>query len=124
MLVPLQDWELEGMREAADESLLTSTADLQRRNPTSTPSGGQVDGYALLSTIACRLEENPIRNEEKELGAGQKAESWWTVHLSWNVDVQVSDRFIIDGEVYQVTETEGKRSQSLIQNVKCRKVRV
>lgn len=124
MLVPITDWELDGMREAAEEVLLTSLADVHRRNPTSTPSGGQVEGYALLQTVACRLEENPIRNEEKELGAGQKAESWWTVHLAWDFDVEVSDQFHIDGEVYQVTETEGKRSQSTIQNVKCRKVRV
>lgn len=123
-ILPLQTWELTSMRGAVSDVLLTDSAAIYRRSPSSTGSGGQTDGYALWQTVPCRLEENPIRNEEKQMGAGQKAESWWLVSLAFDLEVRVSDRYVIAGDTYEVTETEGKRTQSTIQNVKCQKLRV
>ena len=122
--LPLQSWELALMRDAVGDQLFTDTVAIHRRTPVSTATGGQTEGYVVWQTVLGRLEENPIRNEEKALGAGQKAESWWIVSLAYDLEVRVSDRYIINGQTYEVTETEGARSQSTVQNVKCRKVRV
>ena len=120
---PLQSWELGNMRTSAETVLLVQTATHLRRSPAATASGGQTEGYASIGTRSVRLEEQPIRNQEKELGGGQKAESWWVVSLAYNVSVLTTDRFTIDGFTYHVTETEAARGDSTIQNCRCYRVR-
>lgn len=87
------------------QTLVTSSLDLtcviQRKTPTRTAEGYQIDGYATIATTVCNLAEPPTLMMQ-QYASRIAAEVTWQVRLPYNTDVQADDQLIVSGSTLRV----------------------
>jgi hypothetical protein len=121
MELPIQQWELDGLRTSFENTLMRTTAQWQRPVYEKT-KGGQSRTYVALNNISVTLEPATTTSREITSGDGQKAETWWELTCGALLIVQSNDRFIINGNVYEAVDGDGDPTTPFTNVVRCRRL--
>ncbi len=118
---PIQDWELTNLRAAFENTLMRTTAQWQRPVYEKT-KGGEARSYVALANIPCCVDQATTFSRKIQSGDGQKSETWWEITVAAELQVQPTDRFIINGNVYEAFEGDGDPTNAFTNVVRCRRL--
>lgn len=104
--------ELASIRAASAE-WFPNTAYVLRNSGTQNAIGGQIASWGTIGTITCRVREDGQGNEVDGVAqSGLVADQEWEIVVSYDDDVTVEDRLVIDGNTYHVTGSSSGRSSA------------
>lgn len=127
-MLPVQAWELDSARSEWSTVLLTIPTQHRRPVVARTASGGQSRTYTVLEVVNCYVEPGyPGEPHDTKEADGQVAQTFWSVSVPFDVDVQKDDQFIIHGLVYEVVDTDASDDPDLtievVQLVRCQRLK-
>lgn len=91
--------ELADIRAAVND-VLPDTCVISRLTETPDSQGGQVQTWAAVGTVACRLMANS--GNTRGIAAQAQSVGEYTLTVPHNTDIQFDDRAVVDGETYRV----------------------
>lgn len=106
-MLPIQEWELTGVRVDIEAVLLTGTGQHRRPTQVETDSGGRRTVMVSLGTVSLRLEPTGENPKDLVAGEGRRTESWWDITLPADTKVQTTDQFIVNNNAYEVVDGDG-----------------
>ena len=98
--------ELASLRTDLEQSL-PGTAVIETKQGSSNAGGGATATWVPTGTVPCRLSPLIRQGLEDEVANRLQPESRWTITVPALTDVDEKDRFLIAGEVYNVTRVKG-----------------
>ena len=119
-MLPIQEWELTGVRTHLRQVLMTGTAEHRRPSQGPSGSGGRKTVMVSLGLVVCRLEPSGEKPEDLIAGEGRRTETWWELTLPVGTVVQTNDQFIIAHKAYEVVDGDGEQTQPFAVYVRCR----
>lgn len=104
--------------QAAMASTLKASVDVYRKGHTPDVSGGVVDAYTKVNTLACSYRLNQFTPRERESGTRIQDYVYWDFTFAANADVRATDRLYIDSRRFEVVGG-GTHSLGLYSQVTC-----
>lgn len=95
--------ELSAQR-AVEESVMASTAIVERKTLTKTAGAKYSESWAVVGTIACDVWPINKRGDREATSAGAQLISRgdWYITAPYNADIRADDRLTIDNKTYEL----------------------
>ena len=106
------------------EAGMPNTATILRRTLTDDGNGGQVESYASVGTVSCRVRADNSRTNKAEGGRITNPD-YWILNVSVSAEIEETDRFTIDsmpGQTFEAVGPLGATSHQLSQFIRLRRL--
>jgi hypothetical protein len=87
--------------QATINAALDQSCTIQRKSPTRTAEGYQVDGYTTLATSVCNVAE-PTQAMMQNYATRIADEETWLLRLPYNQDIRPDDQILVAGVTMRV----------------------
>lgn len=120
---PLSAADLARMRSVS-QSTMTSTAAIQELVKSRSVTGAMTDTWQPAAgrpnSVKCELVARRGPGEVPE-GGQPTSVTFWHVRFPFGTDVRPTDRLVIDGSNYDVTDVDTSKSNALTVTANCRR---
>lgn len=104
--------------QTALTSILKATVDVYRKGHTPDVSGGVVDAYTKVATLACSYRLNQFTPRERETGVRIQDYVYWDFTFAADADIQATDRLYLGTRRFEVVGG-GTHSLGIYNQVTC-----
>lgn len=105
--------ELLAMQDV-EESVMSSTAVIERYTLTPDGMGGRTEAWAAVGTVSCDLWPVNQRGDRESVrnAAQPMSKADWYITVPFNTTITAKDRIVISGRSFEVTFVPNKQSWS------------